>query len=161
MVKQHVGFTLIELMIVVAIVAILAAIAYPSYQEHVRRTKRVEMQSTLIDIAAQIQRHKIANFKVTGASMSDLGIASAYPLQGTPLYDVTLSPLSGTPAVLSNESWVLRATPKNSGSQLGTGAITLNYQNQKCWYKGKDVPQLTEVTKTDGTKVSPDTCTAW
>ncbi|MDQ7974852.1 MAG: prepilin-type N-terminal cleavage/methylation domain-containing protein, partial [Rhodocyclaceae bacterium] len=38
------GFTLIELMIVVAVIAILAAIAYPSYQEYVMRSRRVEGQ---------------------------------------------------------------------------------------------------------------------
>jgi len=34
------GFTLIELMIVVAVIAVLAAIAYPSYQEYVIRSRR-------------------------------------------------------------------------------------------------------------------------
>ena len=52
MVKQ--GFTLIELMIVVAIIAILAAIAYPSYQEYVQRTKRVEAQVELMEIANKL-----------------------------------------------------------------------------------------------------------
>ncbi|WP_436659884.1 type IV pilin protein [Acinetobacter sp. P1(2025)] len=147
MVKFNKGFTLIEVMIVVAIIGILAAIAYPSYQSHVRKTKRVEMQSTLIDIAAKIQRYKIANLKVTGATTTELGIAASYPLQGQALYDVALSPLTGS--ALNAESWRLTATPKTSTSQTGTGAITLNYQNIKCWYDGKDAP------------TSSDTCTTW
>lgn len=56
------GFTLIELMIVVAIIGILAAIAYPSYQEYVKKTKRVEAQSELVDIASRLQRYKVTNF---------------------------------------------------------------------------------------------------
>ena len=62
MVKMIKGFTLIELMIVVAIIAILAAIAYPSYQEYVRKTKRIESQAELIALAGQLQRYKVANF---------------------------------------------------------------------------------------------------
>ena len=141
------GFTLIELMIVVAIIAILAAIAYPSYQNHVRKTKRVEMQSTMLDLAAKVQRYKIANFRVKGATLTDLGIASSYPTQGQALYDVTLTPL--TSGALNAESWTLTATPKTGTSQAGTGAINMTYQGVKCWYENVDAP------------TSGSTCTSW
>jgi type IV pilus assembly protein PilE len=54
--KRHLGFTLIELMIVVAVIAILAAIAYPSYQEQVRRTNRTEGERTLMETAQRLER---------------------------------------------------------------------------------------------------------
>ncbi|MEA5098217.1 MAG: type IV pilin protein [Burkholderiaceae bacterium] len=50
------GFTLIELMIVVAVVAILAAVVYPSYQESVRKTKRAEGRAALMRDMQQEER---------------------------------------------------------------------------------------------------------
>jgi type IV pilus assembly protein PilE len=49
--KKIRGFTLIELMIVVAVIAILAIIAYPSYRDSVRKARRVDAKSALTDIA--------------------------------------------------------------------------------------------------------------
>jgi type IV pilus assembly protein PilE len=55
------GFTLIELMIVVAIIAILASVAYPSYQEYVKRSRRVEGQTLLSEAAARQERWRAQN----------------------------------------------------------------------------------------------------
>ncbi len=55
--SAQVGFTLIELMITVAIVGILAAIAYPSYQDSVRKGKRAEGRTALVDFLQQQERY--------------------------------------------------------------------------------------------------------
>ena len=57
------GFTLIEVMIVVAIVAILSAVAYPSYVEHVRRGARAEARAAMLKMAQYQER----NFSDRGA----------------------------------------------------------------------------------------------
>ncbi len=74
--KKTLGFTLIELMIVVAIVAILAAIAYPSYRDSIRKSRRVDAKSALTDIAQKQEAFYARNGSYTD-DMKDLGFASS------------------------------------------------------------------------------------
>jgi type IV pilus assembly protein PilE len=55
--KTSTGFTLIELMIVVAIIGILASVAVPSYMESVRKGKRAEGRAALLDLLQQQERY--------------------------------------------------------------------------------------------------------
>ena len=109
------------------------------------------MQTSLQDIAMNIQKYKIANFKVTGASVTDIGIASSYPTQGTALYTVSLTPM--TSGKLSSEQWVLTATPITNSPQQGNGHIVLNYRGERCWTKATDI--------NSGTACTPSASTNW
>lgn len=65
--KTAKGFTLIEVMIVVAIVAILAAIALPAYSEHTRRAKITEATSQLADLRVRMEQYFLDNRTYQGA----------------------------------------------------------------------------------------------
>ena len=69
------GFTLIELMIVVAVIGILAAIAYPSYQDSVIRSNRNVAKGDLQGLAQAMERWRVQNntFKGAAAGGSDTG----------------------------------------------------------------------------------------
>lgn len=63
------GFTLIELMVVVAIISILATIALPAYTEYVQRGRAAEATSTLADLRVRMEQYYQDNRTYVGANL--------------------------------------------------------------------------------------------
>lgn len=103
--KRQAGFTLIELMIVVAVVGILSAIAYPSYTEYIRRGHRAEARAGLLQAAQWMERAATAtgNYPLTAAFPATLKTVP------NNRYDIA--------AVSDGTTFTLTATPK--GAQVG------------------------------------------
>ncbi|WP_440060922.1 type IV pilin protein [Pseudomonas syringae] len=125
------GFTLIELMIVVAIVGILAAIAYPSYTEYVRRTQRSAVASLLSEQVQALERFysqkgNYADYKGVVGSNAYYTIT---PVLNATDFTLTAAPTGGT--MMAGDkcgSFVITNTGARSNSGATTGVTT-----KDCW----------------------------
>ena len=88
------GFTLLELMIVVAIVAILASVALTSYAAQMRKSARADAQSALPDAASRQQQFLVDRRRYAG-SMTVLGVATPPDLASK--YTFTVAAVDGPP----------------------------------------------------------------
>jgi len=116
------GFTLIELMIVVAIIGIIAAIAYPSYQEYVRSAKRADAETALMELAHFMERYYTGNgrYVKSDGNGPDLPFTQAPKDGGAKAYDISLIAASTSPT-----TYVLQAVPTGSMANDKCGTLTL------------------------------------
>lgn len=140
---QH-GFTLIEVMIVVAMIAILASIALPSYESYMRKTRRIDAKNSLLDLAMRQEKFFSINNKYS-ATAADLGY-SALPYavpssNNNSYYDLSISLSTNT------QSYTATATPKGpqlndaecyaytlaSTGQRGNQKSSTTLAPEKCW----------------------------
>jgi type IV pilus assembly protein PilE len=135
--KYSRGMTLIELMIVVVIVSILSSIAIPSYIQQVRKSRRVEAKTALLDLAGREERFfsTSANGANYSALPSDLGYTgAAWPVQvGNNYYQVTVCIDTGVgttpgcdpnPNAPTSPSFYILATPVAGTSQASDAQCT-------------------------------------
>jgi type IV pilus assembly protein PilE len=99
------GFTLIELMIVVAVIGILAAIAFPSYQSQIRKSNRAAAQAVLMDVANK-QQFYLSSQREYADTLAKLSVTP--PTDVTRWYDVTVT----TDPAATPPTFVVTATPK-------------------------------------------------
>ncbi len=109
------GFTLIELMIVVAIIAILASIAYPSYTRYVQKTRRSAAAACVLEGAQYMERYYTTNMSYAGATLP----ATECRSDSAAFYTISL-------AVQTATTYTVQAAPQGaqSGDSCGTLSVT-------------------------------------
>ena len=110
------GFTLIELMIVLAVAALLSAVAYPSYVAQVAKGRRTDGKQALVELAQKLERFYSERGTYAGATLGNSGIYPAVSTGGYYALTITTQTVDG---------FVVAATPQ--GTQAGDACAALGY----------------------------------
>jgi type IV pilus assembly protein PilE len=135
--KTEYGFTLVEVMVVVAIIGILASIAYPSYTEQVAKGRRSQAKVQLLSAQQWMERFYSENYRYdrnsAGTASDDDSqfkarfTTSPPPGEGTAVYDIALV----TP--LARDTFIIRAT-RRAGTSMASdkcGDFTIDSMGRK------------------------------
>ncbi len=126
--KRNSGFTLIELMIVVAILGIVSAIAFPSYMDYVKKGKRTDAKVELLRLAQVQESYFTQNLSYASTLAGDLGLTEPV-MSEQDNYAITMTPLPagcGGTSVSPCTSYTLTATAQAKQNDGHCGNFTIS-----------------------------------
>lgn len=132
--NKNKGFSLVELMVVLAILAMIMAYAIPNYRDYVVKSKRAEAHNKLLEIAGMFEKFYVNNNRYP----TSLRSGGAFPLGMNNTYltwaDYTIT------ATFTANGWTLTATAQNAQATDDSSCATITYNNQgqkgtsaECW----------------------------
>lgn len=128
------GFTLIELMIVVAIVGILASLALPAYTEYVRESRRTDGTSSVLDCATRLERNFTVNNTYTTADVCDATSIDGYYTLTLATTDVSFT-VSASPTGPQSEDTECSSIDLNHLGVQSAVDGSGNSTGNTCWKK--------------------------
>lgn len=131
---RNAGFTLIELMIVVAIIGVLALIVYPNYKDSVRRARFGAAKEGTMRIASALER------AAAQANAYPASIDSLKPAEYAGDFDFVMTPSN------SNRAFVLKTTEKVQRFRI---LVLMNAKGTKCGCSGDSCDPATDLGATD------------
>jgi len=120
------GFSLIELMIVVAIIAILAAVAVPSYQSFVQEGRRAEGVALALDLASRQERFytQFANYTNSADNLGYPRVNAGNAVSENGFYSATIAGTAVAGVSNGISTYVITVTPAVTDAECG--ALTLS-----------------------------------
>jgi type IV pilus assembly protein PilE len=141
---QQRGFTVIELLIVIAIISILATVALPAYNDYVQRSKLVEAFTALSDFRVRMEQFYQDNRRYDGGGLNGCGVAApnsqyftfACAPGAAPSQTYTITATGVANQGLTDFIYTLNQNNVRATTKLGTGWT--GYPNAACWVRRKD-----------------------
>lgn len=136
--KKSSGFTLIEMMVVVAIISLVAAFGYPSYVNSVVKANRSAVQGDLEAAASAMAAFRSMNFTYNNATFTGANaiFRNRSPDTGAVQYDLVFA--NGTATNTNAAGFTILARPRAGTRQAGTGALGIDNNGQRCWNPASD-----------------------
>ena len=136
------GFSLVDLLVVVAIIGILGAIAYPSYQDYVRESRRTDAYGALLTMANEQEKFYLSNnsYTTTLANVWDQGTTSledfytlSVPTGTDTTFTVRAVAVAGTSQAQDSDCLCFELTDANQRRAFASSAWSGTNTGAACW----------------------------